>query len=708
MFNFFIVNRILIFIGEIIFLSRSSPVAHVEIAGMFPVLDTKGYQEKAAFVLALKQINDKRDGVADYLLPRTTIKYTIQNSYNTYLGSLEDALSMELSSFNGTGIIACIGAAFDIESEAIAQVFNAFYTNQISYGSTASALSYAGPYPRFFRTCTSEAAQSIALADLVYNYFKWERVSLFYTSDSYGSDGGYVFQQEAAAHGIKILSNHIIQSGQQDMSSFINAALSTGTRIFVLFMASHDANVLLRQGYQLGLFREGTQILGSGFMTTPSLWANMTPDMANTILKGYIGLTPAFGMNLTFNQTFVNHWRAQKNTIHRFPNGTVVCDGSLDDDGKLLYKYGKHGCSGLDFSTFDANGSDLAPYASFSYDATFALASALHFLLYVKGLDDVTPDDLTNALQYNTSFIGTSGLVSFRYGDPNTGYGFGDRLHDFKFRVLNYHPPTGSATFGSLVTAGVWYEGHGFRPCTSPSCNLQFRTSDNSIPMDTPPVIYQSISPGLKALLAVEAALCVIVVLAFTAFVILQWKSRLVRAAQPKMLLLVLLGGLLGCMRVINSLLNVTDKTCVSGTWLAHLCFCLVTCSLCAKTWRVRKVMTAGFKKVSVGENQAVGIVVLVMLCVCVYLGIITAVAKPRQAYISKDLGKLQIEKYSECTSSSPYLGIGLYAVEAGMLMYGWLLSWASKNIPDSINEGKHIALGEYGLSGRVEELWGC
>ena len=145
MFNFFIVNRILIFIGEIIFLSRSSPVEHVEIAGMFPVLDTKGYQEKAAFVLALKQINDKRDGVADYLLPRTTIKYTIQNSYNTYLGSLEDALSMELSSFNGTGIIACIGAAFDIESEAIAQVFNAFYTNQISYGSTASALSYAGP-----------------------------------------------------------------------------------------------------------------------------------------------------------------------------------------------------------------------------------------------------------------------------------------------------------------------------------------------------------------------------------------------------------------------------------------------------------------------------------------------------------------------------------------------------------------------------------
>jgi len=106
-------------------------------------------------------------------------------------------------------------------------------------------------------------------------------------------------------------------------------------------MPCANAGRLLTQGYDMGLFREGTQIFGSGHMTNSCLWQQMMPALRDVILKGYICVIPAFGMNISYNQGFVNRWRAQRSTIRTFRNGTVLCDQRRDDDGQLCV------CNGL-------------------------------------------------------------------------------------------------------------------------------------------------------------------------------------------------------------------------------------------------------------------------------------------------------------------------------------------------------------------------
>jgi len=79
---------------------------------------------------------------------------------------------------------------------------------------------------------------------------------------------------------------------------------------------------------------------------------------------------------------------------------------------------------------------------------------------------------------------------------------------------------------------------------------------------------------------------------------------------------------------------------------------------------------------------------------VCVYLIIFTAVGEPHRVYKTNDLGRLQVEKFSECSAKSPDIGIGLYVLECGVMVYAWFLCWMTKNVPDALNEAKHIALG--------------
>jgi len=147
--------------------------------------------------MAIKEINNKSDGNFDDLLPNVSIKYSIKRTNGGYFQSVQKAIELTTVAFNKTGIDACIGAQSNTESKAIAQIFNAFSTIQISYGSTSSSLSYRDPFPYFFRTCISDAAQSLAMANMIYNYFGWRKVSIFSSTDSYGSDGIYVFKNEA-------------------------------------------------------------------------------------------------------------------------------------------------------------------------------------------------------------------------------------------------------------------------------------------------------------------------------------------------------------------------------------------------------------------------------------------------------------------------------------------------------------------------------
>ena len=312
--------------------------------------------------------------------------------------------------------------------------------DQVCYAATGSYLSYAAPYPYFFRTCSDDAFQGEAIAKL-FTHFGWTNVATFSSTDSFGSDGIQQFTIYAEKNGINVLSAQQFRPGLKDFTEQIASASRVGASIFFFFMSGKDAGVLLEQGYNAGLFGVGTQIIGSGSILTSDTWNAMSADApVQDIMKGVMALTQSFAFDTPELMSWAQRWRTQTDTIVIDPiTGLETCASDLDDDGHFsLYRgvtqtltsggpFVK--CAGLVFSTFNADGSNISPYAPFAYDAAIALAQGLHNTLYVREYANFTGGQLNYVMSMsNFSALGATGNISFRMGDA-TGYGFGDRYY---------------------------------------------------------------------------------------------------------------------------------------------------------------------------------------------------------------------------------------------------------------------------------------
>ena len=99
--------------------SFSNPPTVLKIGGLFSPFDDSGnvnsmqVQSLAAFLLAVKQINNKTDGVLDDILPDSTIVVNIQSAHS-YLEGTQAATAFK-DAFFGSGVLAnVIGASSDV------------------------------------------------------------------------------------------------------------------------------------------------------------------------------------------------------------------------------------------------------------------------------------------------------------------------------------------------------------------------------------------------------------------------------------------------------------------------------------------------------------------------------------------------------------------------------------------------------------------
>ena len=687
----------------------------VRFGGLFPITNMTGFmsqagiQYMAAFLMAVREINDKSDNVSDNLLPTTVIDIALFDSAGTSLESLyltkdsdEELISsmnaavQVATSFQGRGVHGCVGPASNIQAQGVTPIFNTYKISYVTYASTASYLSYVQPYPYYIRTAFSDAFQSIAIADVIYNYFRWTKVVVFSTSDSYGGDSAFEFKTAASTLGITVMSAFEFRPGVRDLSSEIDLAKTLGARIFVLLMSSEDAGRLMEQGHQAGLFREGTQILAGSYVSVKDTWSGMTAQAdVDSIMKGFIGVVPYFGLDTPLGRAFVKRWRAQNSTIGQLPDGSQYCDGSKDDNGNYLYRNrGVKGlCAGLDFKTFAEDGSDITDYAPYAYDATYLLAHALHHLIYDLNVTDINGDNVGNAIVSNGSFVGVTGPVNTLNGDPSTGYRYGDRQAGAKYTVLNYRSRS-SGLDRRLVSVGSWTQSGGLVLCSDPSCAIVFNTVDNSVPLDSPPAILSLMSSELKGILYAMSGLCLALVSGFTCMVLLFRKKRIMKAGQPSMMLVVLIGGFVACGKIINTAMDVSDVRCQVGTWLGHLSFCMVFTALLSKTWRVHLVVNSAFKRVKITASVMIQMVVCISFMFCGYLSLFTMVGNPHKAYRSTYDTMQQETRYFFCACSQNAVATTLYVIEGAVLVQGVRLCWLTRNIPDAVNESKYIAMG--------------
>eukprot|EP01042_Synura_sphagnicola_P006335 gene6335-8096_t len=76
-------------------------------------------------------------------------------------------------------------------------------------------------------------------------------------------------------------------------------------------MGAADTAVLLQQGYDEGLFVEGSQIIVTSFANTNHTWESLSPpSIATVLMKGIISVEPAINMTDPHTIDFVKRYRA--------------------------------------------------------------------------------------------------------------------------------------------------------------------------------------------------------------------------------------------------------------------------------------------------------------------------------------------------------------------------------------------------------------
>eukprot|EP01041_Mallomonas_annulata_P010571 gene10571-22061_t len=657
-----------------------------------------GRQSIAAVIMAVKEINNATDDGfgLDNILPNTIIDIAFQSPRQDYLEAVGAALYLSGSAFNGSGIIGLIGTSATDSSKATAEVFSntPFKIPQIAYGAESSDLGHS-IYSHFTRVCPSDAYEGRIIARMVKKYFQWSTVTIFASGDTFGNDITLEFLTEAAIQGgITVEAKYSFWSGITDFTSIIQTALDKGgiQKIFLLFMKSQDTGILMEQGYKMGLFKEGTQIIGTEYMASiDTIKAMSSSADISKIMNGAIAITNTLQDKMkTINfQNFIKRFHNQKSTMLKSKNGTVTyCDPTKDDTHKeYLYMGHKNGidsstetytCAGLDFKSMATDGSDMSKEAIFAYDATYALAYALHNILYIQQMN-ITGDLIISTLLHNVSFNGLSGPIKFNKGGPGfEKYGQGDRLGGNDFQFYNFNPKSYVKNdYGSSAwfETGIYTYKSIFEPCntlTNNKCtNWIYNTVDNSKPIDHTPFIEIQMDDSTRTGLRFGVAMALLLVIIFTVVLISCEKTRLIKASQPRMMKIVIFGAILACLRVILATVDLNDSLCIIGKWLGHMSFALVFGALVIKIWRVNVVANSGFRKVKVTSRQ------------------------PHMSYDEIFDGHYNL-RLMKCTNKNEAMTIALYVIEGILLFAGGKLCWSTKDVPDGVNDSRYIAMTMY------------
>lgn len=347
--------------------------------------------------------------------------------------------------------------------------------------------------------------------NIMCKYFKYERVVIFATNDKFGSKAAMEVLDETYCPGqLKSIYTAFFADGETDFSADIARANVAGGKVFLLLMPAATAGRLLAQGFLEELFKVDTQIFGSESVTDmTTLNAIGDKEIQNSAMKGYIGLRYQPSWNLRNDPDWVTSFTTWTSDIPTSP----PCSMMADHTGELLFSLGGH-CSGLKFSDFYINGSNIYPFAPHAYDATIALARGLHVLLEEEqyltnsrtGTSGVDSYKLHECLLHNVSFHGATGFVDFFDGVVELGrYGEGSREQGNEYNLYNFNTTLNSAGLDPFSYVATWTAENETRLCSPTDsydgslCRSIIYNTDNGLPAyDRPPYRDSTPPPVLK------------------------------------------------------------------------------------------------------------------------------------------------------------------------------------------------------------------
>jgi hypothetical protein len=226
---------------------------------------------------------------------------------------------------------------------------------------------------------------------------------------------------------------------------------------------------------------------------------------------------------------------------------------------------------------------------------------------------------------------------------------------------------------------------------------MDYGTPGNVKPPDRRADIVQLMPASLKGLM-IALAVLVFLLASFLVIVVfvLKRKTRLVKASQPMMIGFILFGVYLGAARIAMSSVDLTDGVCNVDIWLGHLSFTFVFFAMVWKTWRVHMIVNRGaLRRVKISTMKIVSLTLASVAVMLAYLVLYSAAGRPRKVFVDVSLITGNVQHKPICQTTVAVFDYVVYALEGLALLVASYLCYATKDIPDAVNESKFVAMGK-------------
>ncbi|KAJ3163900.1 hypothetical protein HK101_000575, partial [Irineochytrium annulatum] len=651
-----------------------------------------------AWDVVLRYINNVN--ADDSILPGLKLELIMKNTVYDRGQSLLSTLAA-----SDEGAVAVIGEASSKNSVVVAL---AAATKNMLHCLPLSAtmdLARKADYPYSFRTTVASYYAAQGVIDLLL-YYNRSDVLIISSNDEFGSDAMATVSSDLASHNISVKALVQFPPGLTDYSSYVETLLK-GKSVTILMIVYTDSPNLSTSLYNAGAFDGKYLVVSYGFsynfFTTPAQrqvlshmeglfvvmpWTpgpNETPLSAE-IYKWWMSLQDADGKPiLETNST--------QNLCNLTLPGSVSC-----------YK-GTNYATGYLNTFYKATGAKVSDaWNSNQYYAPHQCIDVI-----VKSLDywmkngTLSIDDILN----KKSLTKTGGNIANMMNAPqipdfwNTPYKFdknGDVMPNTFVTNLQITPGSGVVP----VPVGWWFSSN--RSVVMGSTDIRFFGNLTSPPV-APPIPVTKFAANMAVRYAFDGviALCALMTLFCTAYMVLHIKEKIFKASSPVFLGLISCGALISYVSIfLFSQYPMTGASCIIYVWLKYLGFSFVFGALLVKTYRIHAIFSSKKRK---GAPLKDGIMFGFFLCIiaiwCTILIIYTLI--PSQRPILALDQTVQIDEMNNVVGifETPHCNFQTYNyVCLGAMVFtlalGAGLTYLIRNTPSAFNESKWISMATY------------
>ncbi len=240
-----------------------------------------------------------------------------------------------------------------------APIYNRAEVVEISPGSSAAAVTKAGPYT--FRVITTDAVQGASLMKWAVNDLKYKNIAILYENTDYGNGLADVVSKAAKDLNANVVAQEAYDVGATDFSTILTKVANSKADVIIIGGLYNETALIAKQKNNFGL--EKTPIMGVDAIFSDALVKLAGPAANGIKLTGYFSEASTDKVAKEFVDKFKAEYQKTPSTYaaYGYDAALVLIDAikHVGSDRKAICKYistlkGLKGATGE--NSFDENG----------------------------------------------------------------------------------------------------------------------------------------------------------------------------------------------------------------------------------------------------------------------------------------------------------------------------------------------------------------